>query len=50
MVRNIYILLLSLLMTMSLSAQNSLFLDEENDDTLLLKKYRMHDGHWAGLI
>ncbi|MBP6460269.1 MAG: outer membrane beta-barrel protein [Crocinitomicaceae bacterium] len=49
MLRNIYLLLFGLLMTISLSAQNSLFLDEENDDTLLLKKYRMHDGHWAGI-
>lgn len=49
MVRNIYILLVGLLITLSSSAQNSLFLDEENDDTLLLKKYKMHDGHWAGI-
>ena len=49
MYKNLLIFISVVLFSTTMYGQNSIFLDEENDDTLLLKKYKQHDGHWAGI-
>jgi len=42
-------LLVSLFLVPFINAQNSIFLTEDEDDSLLVRKYALHDGHWAGI-